>query len=144
MSNLLDIFFIGPTGLIANSATAFYQWISSCIGGACGTTPASVTEILTGFGSNLSSTINFLGSSASKLFLGLFSFLPSGGAFPGIFHSSAVYFGNMLASIAFFFPVTALIYCMSLILSIKFALWAFHLLRVAISFARGVSVDTYR
>jgi len=145
MSDFFSLIFgTGLVGSTVNSTRAYIEWIGACLSGSCGTTPSAVAEMLTGVGDKSADTASFIGNAVSKLFLGLFNFLPLGGGFPQVIHDAFIYFGNTLASVNFFLPVPTLIFCMSLIFSVKVTLWSFHLVRAVISFARGVNVDHYR
>jgi len=144
MDSLFQLLFLGPIGTVANSAVSLYSWLANCMSGSCGVTPASVTEIFTGIGANLGSTTAFLGSVASKLIAGLFAYLPMGGGLPTVIHQGAQYFGSTLATVNFFLPVSTLVYCMTLVFSVKVALWAFHFLRTVLSFGRGIGSNNFR
>lgn len=144
MDSLLSFLLLSPVGLAANSIASTYTWLTNCFGGVCGVTPSSVTEMFTGIGSSLGSTVSYLGSTLGSLLLGIFSYLPQGGGFPTIFHTAAQSFGSTLSSVDFIFPASALVYCLTLILSVKLALWSFHLIRVGVSFVRGVAVDNFK
>jgi len=133
----------GLIGTTANSISSLMGWIGNCFQGSCGVTPSDVTEILTGIGSNAPSSSGFIGNIISKPLVLLLNFLPDGGGFPTIFHTSAIYFGNMLASVNWFLPVTDLIYCITFVFTIQLVLWGFHVMRVIVSFIRGIPVDRF-
>jgi len=145
MSDIFSLIFgSGLVGNAVNSTRAYMEWIGGCFSGSCGTTPTAVVEMLTGIGEHSANTASFIGNAVSKLFLGIFGFLPLGGGLPQVIHDAFIYFGNTLATVNFILPVPTLIFCMSLIFSVKIALWSFHVIRLIISFARGVGVNNYR
>jgi len=94
--------------------------------------------------SKVSSVGDVLQEAGAVVWKSIFYFLPDGGTLPDVFHTSAQYFGNTLMTVNFILPVDTLIYCMSLVLSVKLALFGFHIIRVIVSFTRGVGVDRYK
>jgi len=142
--NLLGLIFgTGTIGTTVNSITAYASWAGRCVTGDCGVTPPEVTEMLTGIGSNLPNTTGFIGNLISKPLALIFNFLPDGGGFPTVFHTASIYFGNTLASVNWLLPVADLIYCVSFVFSIQLMLWGLHIMRVFVSFIRGIPVDRF-
>jgi len=133
----------GLIGTSANAIVSLVDWMGKCFNGSCGATPADVTQILTGIGSNLPNVASFIGSGLSKPLAVILNFLPDGGGFPTIFHTATQYFGNMLASVNWLLPVSDLIYCVTFVLSIQILLWTLHIMRVFVSFVRGIPVDRF-
>jgi len=103
-----------------------------------------IYTIAESLGVTFSNVFSFMGSAIGQIYLGAFSILPDGGKLPLVFHQASQYFGNSLATINFIFPVSTLVYCMTLVFSIKVALWSLHIIRIVISFARGTQVDRYK
>lgn len=89
------------------------------------------------------SIIDVITSLGSRIFVGIFSFLPDGGTFPQSFHDAFIYFGNTLASVDVIFPTSTLIYCVSFIFAIKFALFGVHFIRVIINYVRGIDTTAF-
>jgi len=101
-------------------------------------------DTLSNVGLGYSSIVSYIGGVLGQIFLGILIFLPSGGALPQVFHDASQYFGNALATVNFFFPVSTLVYCMTLVFSVKIALWSIHLIRIVVGFVRGVSTERYK
>ena len=140
MGSFIDYLYLGFTSGVTNVSSLF-TYFASCIDGTCSDIPPEVLTVFSDTSVSLSSLPSYLLSNVSKLFYGLFDYLPDGGGFPSAFHDAALYFGDALATINFILPVSTLIYCISFILTVKFAIWAFHLIRVVFSAVRGISVD---
>jgi len=86
---------------------------------------------------------DWLQGTLATVFASIVNQLPEGGNFPAVFHESALYFGNSLQSVAFFLPLDALVYCLTLSLNVFFALWSFHVIRVVVNFVRGLSTERF-
>lgn len=138
MMDFFNLILQGPLAFVGYGADALVNWIGSCFT-TCSAFPQTVWDT---FGASVSSIAGFLGSAAANVWTGILYFLPDGGTLPSEFHTAAQYMGDSLATIDFIFPVGTLIYCMSLVLSVKLALWAFHVIRVITGFVRGIPVDS--
>lgn len=141
MFDFINLILQGPLALIGTASDALVNWAASCYSGACTSFPQ---EVYNQIGASLSSIGGFLGSSAATVWTGILFFLPDGGTFPAVFHTSSQYMGNSLATVNFILPVDVLVYCMTLVLSVKIALWSFHVVRVVAGFVRGIPVDRFR
>jgi len=126
--------------LLGVGFTSFGQWLGSCINGSC--------DVLTDVGlknifNALASILDFLQQIATTAWLGIFMALPSGGHFPPVTHSAAVYFGNALQSVAFMLPVDVMVWCLTFSLNVFMGLWAFHTVRSIVYFVRGINSERY-
>jgi len=128
-------------GAISNTGiNAAGTWIGQCLQGSCGSYPQ---EVWNGLGTQLQSVTGLLGSAAGLAWANILAFLPDGGLLPQEYHNAAIYFGNSLQKVSFIVPVDTLINCLTLIVAVKMSLWSFHILRVMISFVRGVPVERF-
>lgn len=145
MGNLIDILFIGPIGLIANSTANLFNWVGSCMDGECSATPSDVLEIFTGIGDSFGSTVGLLKSAASQIILNILSVLPDSGGFPTQFDTAFSTLGGYLATVNFILPVSTLIYCISFVLALRMVIWGVHIMLTFAYFVRGVekSKPTY-
>lgn len=82
-------------------------------------------------------------SAVGAAFSSIFYLLPDGGNFPPDFHIAATYMGNSLQSVAFMLPIDVMVYCLVLSFNVLMALFAFHLIRSALNFVRGVNTERY-
>lgn len=136
---------MSPLTYLANNSaslvTDIFGYLGSCVQGSCSSFPTDAFQIFQSAASNISSWMN---NGSGAVFSQLFDFMPDGGNLPSQWHEAASYFGNTLYSIDFILPVSALVQCFTVILSVKIGLWALHLIRVLIGFVRGIPVDDYR
>jgi len=84
------------------------------------------------------------GGALTEFLVVLLQVFPNGGSLPTVFHTSAVFLGNSLSSVDFMIPVSTLMTCIFIVLSVKLSLWFFHLLRMGVHFIRGIGSPNYR
>jgi len=102
-----------------------------------------ITAIAGGFADIIGAIVNTIALAVNAAISGIIQKLPDGGGLPQGVHDAAIYFGNALGKVSFFFPTDVLIYCLALILTLKITLYGFHFLLWIVNLIRGVSTPRY-
>jgi len=119
-------------------------YLSNCWNNGSCSLSSLADAVNTGLSNQVGSVLTTLKDSAVQALIDVFSYLPLGGTLPSVFHSAAQYFANTLASVDFILPVSTVLFCMSIILSVKLSLWGLNFLRLLVNFVRGIPQDRYK
>jgi len=136
MNGDLFSFFTGTPWAIGNTAIqAVSNWWGTCLSGACTSYPDTAWNTLL---NRMATPDAWFGNITGKAVSMILGMLPPGGGLPPEMHTAALYFGNALQSVGWFLPVSDLVNCMLIVLSVKMMLWSLHILELVINFVRGI------